>query len=319
MDLYDFVLFSPSFSEKSTNFAIKSYKTIILLRMSNAKSLNYFSVTNIDLREVAGTESHVFSNDEISIILNGRPFDSPFLRVGQVYQIPEPRVLLVVSGEADVHLDLEQYHFEKGTVVVTAPDMIMEFERCSEDAMLCGIVVKEYLHVAESMVVNTKPKESERLLRMMYLLWDIASETPFRSDTVRQMAMAMISDVKYIKQESERMEAAATPSRSQLLFQQFKTLVSQHCDRQRNIPFYAGQLHVSPHHLSTVISRASGHSVMYWINRAVALRAKVLLKTTDLMTYEIAERLNFPNSPAFNNFFKRETGVTPRMYRISDK
>ena len=58
---------------------------------------------------------------------------------------------------------------------------------------------------------------------------------------------------------------------------------------------------------------------MYWINRAVALRAKVLLKTTDLMTYEIAERLNFPNSPAFNNFFKRETGVTPRMYRISDK
>ena len=48
--------------------------------MSNAKSLNYFSVTNVDLREVAGTESHVFSNDEISIVLNGRPFDSPFLR-----------------------------------------------------------------------------------------------------------------------------------------------------------------------------------------------------------------------------------------------
>jgi AraC-like DNA-binding protein len=99
------------------------------------------------------------------------------------------------------------------------------------------------------------------------------------------------------------------------LFQQFKLLVSKYCERERNIPFYAKELRVSPHHLSSVISKASGHSVMYWINRAVVLRARMLLKTSDLMTYEIADRLNFPNSPAFNSFFKREMGVTPRMYR----
>ena len=79
--------------------------------------------------------------------------------------------------------------------------------------------------------------------------------------------------------------------------------------------FYASQLHITPHHLSAVISRASGHSAMYWINRAVVLRAKVLLHTSGLLTYEIAERLNFANPPAFNNFFKRETGQTPKEYR----
>ena len=45
------------------------------------------------------------------------------------------------------------------------------------------------------------------------------------------------------------------------------------------------------------------------------LRAKVLLHTSDLLTYEVAERLNFANPPAFNNFFKRETGLTPKEYR----
>ena len=40
-----------------------------------------------------------------------------------------------------------------------------------------------------------------------------------------------------------------------------------------------------------------------------------MLRTSDLMTYEVAERLNFPNTPAFNTFFKRETGITPRAYR----
>jgi len=99
------------------------------------------------------------------------------------------------------------------------------------------------------------------------------------------------------------------------LFRQFKTLVSRHCERERNIPFYADLLHITPHHLSAVISRASGHSAMYWINRAVVLRAKVLLHTSGMLTYEIAERLNFANPPAFNNFFKREAGFTPKEYR----
>ncbi len=39
------------------------------------------------------------------------------------------------------------------------------------------------------------------------------------------------------------------------------------------------------------------------------------LRTCDMLTYEIAERLNFANPPAFNNFFKRETGLTPKEYR----
>ena len=56
---------------------------------------------------------------------------------------------------------------------------------------------------------------------------------------------------------------------------------------------------------------------MYWINRAVVLRAKVLLHTSGLLTYEIAERLNFSTPPAFNNFFKRETGLTPKEDRDS--
>ena len=33
--------------------------------------------------------------------------------------------------------------------------------------------------------------------------------------------------------------------------------------------------------------------------------------------YEIADRLHFANPPAFNNFFKRETGLTPMEYRES--
>ena len=283
--------------------------------MNNGKSINYFSIDSANLQELAGAESHVFNNDDLSIILNGRPSDNTFFREGEVYQLPEPRLLLFLNGEADVDLDLEQHHFEKGTVILTTPDVILEFEHIGHDVEVCGIAMKEAVHVAECILANAPAKDFELLLRMIYLLWDIATLKPFRREAVLQIARAMVADVQHIKKASDSSAGKTAVSRHQELFLQFKTLVSLHCERERNIPFYADLLHITPHHLSAVISRASGRSAMYWVNRAVVLRAKVLLHTSGLLTYEIAERLHFANPPAFNNFFKRETGLTPKEYR----
>ncbi|MCR5366150.1 MAG: helix-turn-helix domain-containing protein [Prevotella sp.] len=283
--------------------------------MGKTKNINYFSVANMDLRQVGGNECHIINNDDITIILNGCPRNATFLREGEIYQLPEPRLLLIMSGKADIQLDLEHYHIEKGMLILTTPNTIMECTHCSLDLVVCGIAIKEHSHIPERVVMTCPAKDAEQLLRMMYLLWDIASQQPYRHDTVKQLTEAMISNAQYIKHTAETVDKADALPRSQQIFSQFKILVSKHCERERNIPFYASQLRVSPHHLSTVISKASGHSVMYWINSAVVLRARVLLKTSDLMTYEIADRLNFPNSPAFNSFFKRETGLTPKKYR----
>ena len=283
--------------------------------MGDSKSINYFSIDSANLQKLAGGESRVFNNDDISIILNGRPSDKTFFREGEVYQLPEPRLLLFMSGEADVHLDLEHYHFEQGTVILTMPDVILEYEHIGQNVEVCGIAMKEAVQVAERIVTTVSVEDSDLLLRMMHLLWDVATLSPYRRDAVLHLVRTMVTDVQYIKQASSNSEDKSVVPRRQELFQQFKTLVSHHCERERNIPFYADQLRITPHHLSAVISRASGRSAMYWINRAVVLRAKVLLRTSNLLTYEIAERLHFANPPAFNNFFKRETGLTPKEYR----
>jgi AraC-like DNA-binding protein len=283
--------------------------------MIDGKNIKYFSIDSVYLQELAGAESHVFDNADLSIILNGRPSDKSFFREGEVYQLPEPRLLLFMSGEADVHLDLEQFHFERGTVILTPPDVILEFEQIGSDVEVCGIAIKEDIHITERIVTSAAPKDFELLLRSMFLLCDMAALSPYRREAVLQMVRTMVANVQYIRQASESSAGRTIVSRHQELFQQFKTQVSRHCERERSIPYYADLLHITPHHLSAVVSRASGRSAMYWINRAVVLRAKVLLRTSGLLTYEIAERLNFANPPTFNNFFKRETGFTPKAYR----
>ena len=64
-----------------------------------------------------------------------------------------------------------------------------------------------------------------------------------------------------------------------------------------------------------VVRQQSGLSVMDWLNRITTTEAKVLLKHSDLMIYEIDERLNFPEPTAFNRYFKKQVGVTPLQYR----
>ena len=95
----------------------------------------------------------------------------------------------------------------------------------------------------------------------------------------------------------------------------FFTLLRQHGTTQRNIPFYANKLALTANHLSDVVRQQSGLSVMDWLNRTTTTEAKVLLKHSDLMIYEIGERLNFPEPTAFNRYFKKQVGMTPLQYR----
>ena len=283
--------------------------------MAKTENLEYFSIDTTDLHDVAGNKSHIFNNGYFSMVINGGPMRGKFLRPGQIYNVTEGRILMVLEGEADISLNLEDYHIKKGTVAVTPPDTILELKNCSEDADVIGIVFKEDIHVGETVIINTDATQWNELLRMAYLLWDVAHHSPFRQETVRSLLTALVSNIASIKSEMNTAEGSSIPSRQQQLFQSFKSLVNLHCERERSIPFYANMLHITPHHLSTVIKQASGQSVMYWVNRAVILRAKVLLKTNSMMSYEVAEHLNFISSSAFNNYFKRETGMTPKEFQ----
>ena len=58
-----------------------------------------------------------------------------------------------------------------------------------------------------------------------------------------------------------------------------------------------------------------GGTAIDMINRSVILKAKVLLKNSDMTIENISEELNFPNSPYFCRFFKKQMGCTPKEYR----
>lgn len=83
----------------------------------------------------------------------------------------------------------------------------------------------------------------------------------------------------------------------------FLELVNKYAARERSITFYADRLFLTPRYLSTLVRQASGRTVMDWVNEAVMQEAKLMLRHTDKLVYQIADELNFPNASFLQQVF----------------
>lgn len=283
--------------------------------MGEVKTINPFSMDNIDINELSEQMERIMMTDDVVVVLNGHLQHTRFLEEGKIYQIIEPRLVLAMQGQADICINLQDYHLEKGSLMLLPSDTIIEPKAVSDDVRVVALVFREGINLTDEIVLNASPAEFSRILRMIYLTWDILQLKPYRRKTVQNLLQSIVSNIQYIKDIADESEKHDQSSRTQDLFMQFKRLVHKHCMSERSIPFYASQLHVTPHYLSAIIKKASGQSVMYWINRATIQEAKLLLKTNNAMGYEIADQLHFPSASAFSKFFKRETGITPKAYQ----
>ncbi|WAM33588.1 response regulator transcription factor [Caldicellulosiruptor morganii] len=76
---------------------------------------------------------------------------------------------------------------------------------------------------------------------------------------------------------------------------------------------------VSPSYLSRLFKKETGKNLSDFINEYRIEKAKELLATTDLKTYEIADKVGIPDPHYFSRIFKRYTGYSPSEYKEAIK
>ena len=79
--------------------------------------------------------------------------------------------------------------------------------------------------------------------------------------------------------------------------------------------YLAAQLSVHPNYLNAVVNRQKGKTAIASMHEQISHEAQTLLSQTRFTIKEIAFRLGFADSPHFNHFFKKQTGLTPVTYR----
>lgn len=101
------------------------------------------------------------------------------------------------------------------------------------------------------------------------------------------------------------------------MLRSFKQLLNKHYVESHMVGDYADKLAVTPDYLNKTVKSITGRTAKDLIQSKLITEAKRSLVFTTQSNKELAYSLGFDESAHFNNFFKKNTGLTPVEFRQS--
>lgn len=108
-----------------------------------------------------------------------------------------------------------------------------------------------------------------------------------------------------------------TPDASRRLAAAFTALVENELYDGGNVAHFAAELGVTPGHLSRACNIACGRSASAILADRVHFEARRMLSDTDMPVRQIAEKLGFHSAAYFSRAFHKQTGRSPRDFRLN--
>lgn len=287
------------------------------------------SVAFDDIRYKLDIINHLeyrFINDDLGMVISFIQMGSKLFHTGQPYRAKEGRIIRILQGTGRISINLIEYEVSAHQIIIIPDNSLIELLEISPDydfqvivpacnflPALPGSILSE-TYTRNGIVLSLNEEEWTQAEMFFTLLWNILHSSPYRRETVQHFIISLLYNLKYTYEQT-RTTTPLRLSRREEIFRRFIALVNEHSKQERSVNFYADKLCLPPHYLSTIIREASRQTVMQWINQSVVLEAKVLLKHSDLLIFQISDELNFPNPSFFSKFFKRMTGMTPAEYQ----
>ncbi|RFZ84289.1 AraC family transcriptional regulator [Mucilaginibacter terrenus] len=150
---------------------------------------------------------------------------------------------------------------------------------------------------------------------------EIGSEYRFKYDLLRNYVTELIHYALKIQPTETIYPHPDANSRitsifTELLERQFPIETPSQRFRLRSAKDFAEQLSVHVNHLNRAIRQTTGKTTTDHIMERLASEAKALLRHTNWNVSEISYSLGFEEPAHFNNFFKKQTSVTPSAFRV---
>jgi two-component system response regulator YesN len=78
----------------------------------------------------------------------------------------------------------------------------------------------------------------------------------------------------------------------------------------------AAHVNLSPSHFSTVFSQETDKTFKEYLTELRIKKAKELLRTTTLKSFEISSQIGYNDPHYFSSVFKKNTGLSPKNFRL---
>ena len=253
-----------------------------------------------------------FINAEFGFVTSFSKMETTIFKIGQPYRF----------------INLIEYIFRPNYISLIAPGSIIQIIETSQDFDAHMMAIEHnflpvsgkeeffahFLQRKKNLLLPLTTTEQVQIENFITVMWDVLQEPVFRKEVIQHLLAGLLYNIEYIAKNKGQSESSPLTHQNDI-FQRFISLVNTYSKTERNVSFYADKLCLTPRYLNTVIRQASQQTVMDWINQSIILEAKVLLKHSNRLVYQISDELNFPNPSFFSKFFKRMTGMTPQEYQ----
>ena len=245
-------------------------------------------------------------------------------------------MVLVLEGSSEIALDYVPYTIGANSFTIIMPTHTIQLNKVSKGFKGKLLVISRefldecntakrspsmanYMQLRKNPCTTFEPQETELVDNYIELLRSkIKNRTHFFQKEVMQNAfvgfLLEIANIFMGKKDGLLMPAL---SRKEELFEQFLQLLFEHCKEQHVVTFYAEKLFITPQYLSLILKELTGKSANKWIDDALIVEAKILLKAPQATVQQVADMLHFSEQSTFGKFFKKHMGISPMEYRKS--
>jgi AraC family transcriptional activator of pobA len=242
------------------------------------------------------------------------------------------QILYLTDGTADVRLD-DHLHDMCGPQVLAVPQMSIHGFDFSRNAGGQVITLAYPLfdrisqQLADGLSAMTSPliqslggdEESAHIkLAFSRLDSEYKRDAPYRNLHMESLLGTIL--VWIIRNSmSKQQEPARALARGERHFALFCQKVEECYAKHYPVAHYAGEIGITAAHLNALCRQAVNQSALGLIHDRMLLEAKRSLVYTSMTISVVSYSLGFADPAYFTRFFKRQTGLSPKAFRVQAK
>jgi len=247
------------------------------------------------------------------------------------------KALLITKGTGVFTMGLNTYYIEEPTLLFIHPNDIISWKNLSEESGGYYVLFKKAFinqHIQLKAVIDKFGLFADKSKSVIRLT---ESEVPRISQYFEKMQEEEIAGGEY-KEDAmqaflqllmvESMKVARYPKPDEVTIDyshihNFFDLLEKETSginyitpiRIKTAKEFADNLRMHPNYLNALLKKHTGQNASTHIRNRIIDEAKALLLQTNWSLNDISYSIGFAEQPNFNLFFKKNTGITPAVFR----